>query len=248
MRKGLTAVVYVGISLAALASFALIPKNAHADVEPDRLIEGFRQVEAASVSDAMELLYGKKMYMTHDMRPLFTTKFAGPATTVLLRKEEHTEGSKALAGMMDAIDEAPEGSVYVMVLEEGLDYAGLGGLMSTAMKYRGFAGAVVDGGVRDTPQISKLQFPVFSRGIVPSTTVNHFRVAGKNVPVTCAGVPVRAGDIIVADMDGVVVVPREKAADVLTKAQQLDETEHSMYPYIEKYKSIREAVSKFGRL
>jgi regulator of RNase E activity RraA len=61
-------------------------------------------------------------------------------------------------------------------------------------------------------------------------------------------VPVRAADIIVADMDGVVVVPREKAAEVLRKAQQLDETEHSMYPYIEKYKSIREAVSKFGRL
>ncbi|MBV8707411.1 MAG: RraA family protein, partial [Acidobacteriaceae bacterium] len=161
---------------------------------------------------------------------------------------EHTEGSKALSGMMDVIDEAAPGSVYVMVLEDGLDYAGLGGLMSTAMKYRGLAGAVVDGGVRDTPQVTKLQFPVFSRGVVPSTTVNHFRVTGKNVPVTCAGVPVRASDIIVADMDGVVVVPRERAAEVLKKAQQLDETEHSMYPFIERYKSIREAVAKFGRL
>jgi regulator of RNase E activity RraA len=150
--------------------------------------------------------------------------------------------------MMDAIDEAAPGSVYVMSLEDGLDYAGLGGLMSTAMKYRGLAGAVVDGGVRDTPQISKLQFPVFSRGVVPSTTVNHFRVTGKNVPVVCAGVPVRPADIIVADMDGVVVVPRENAPEILKKAQQLDETEHSMYPFIEKYKSIREAVSKFGRL
>jgi 4-hydroxy-4-methyl-2-oxoglutarate aldolase len=135
-----------------------------------------------------------------------------------------------------------------MSLEDGLDYAGLGGLMSTAMKYRGLAGAVVDGGVRDTPQISKLQFPVFSRGVVPSTTVNHFRVTGRNVPVTCAGVAVRPNDIIVADMDGVVVVPRENALEILKKAQQLDETEHSMYPFIEKYKSIREAVSKFGRL
>lgn len=212
------------------------------------MMTGFRQVEAASVADAIEQLYGKKMYMSHDIRPLFTTKFAGPAVTVQLRKEEHTEGSKALSGMMDVIDEAAPGSVYVMVLEDGLDYAGLGGLMSTAMKYRGLAGAVVDGGVRDTPQVTKLQFPVFSRGIVPSTTVNHYRVTGKNVPVTCAGVPVRASDIIVADMDGVVVVPREKAAEVLKKAQQLDETEHSMYPFIERYKSIREAVSKFGRL
>jgi regulator of RNase E activity RraA len=116
------------------------------------------------------------------------------------------------------------------------------------MKYRGFAGAVVDGGIRDTPQISKLQFPVFSRGIVPSTTVNHYRFAGRNVPVHCAGVEVRAADIVVADLDGVAIVPREHAEEVLKKAQQLDESEHGMFPFIEKYRSIREAVAKFGRL
>jgi regulator of RNase E activity RraA len=135
-----------------------------------------------------------------------------------------------------------------MVLEDGLDYAGIGGLMSTAMKYRGLAGAIVDGGVRDLPQIARLQFPVFSRGVVPSTTVNHYRFAGKNIAVNCAGVEVHPADIIVADMDGVVVVPHERAAEVLKKAQQLDDSEHSMYPFIEKYKSIREAVAKFGRL
>jgi regulator of RNase E activity RraA len=196
----------------------------------------------------MEQLYGKRAYMSHDMRPVALTKFAGPAVTVLLRKEEHTEGSKAQQGMLDVIDEAPAGAVYVMVLEDGLDYAGIGGLMSTAMKYRGLAGAIVDGGIRDTPQIARLQFPVFSRGVVPSTTVNHYRFAGKNIAVNCAGVEVHPEDIIVADMDGVVVVPHERAAEVLKKAQQLDESEHSMYPFIEKYKSIREAVAKFGRL
>ena len=219
-----------------------------AEAAQESLIDGFRLVEVASVSDAMEQLYGKRAYMSHDIRPLAPTKFAGPAVTVLLTKEEHHEGAKALQGMLDAIDEAAPGSVYVMVLDDGLDYAGLGGLMSTAMKYRGLAGAVVDGGIRDTPQIMKLQFPVFSRGIVPSTTVNHYRFAGKDIPVTCAGVPVRAADIVVADMDGVAVVPKEHAAEVLKKAQQLDQSEHSMFPYIEKYKSIREAVAQFGRL
>jgi regulator of RNase E activity RraA len=196
----------------------------------------------------MEQLYGKRAYMSHEMRPLNATKFAGPAVTVLLKKEENTEGSKALQGMLDAIDQAPAGSVYVMEVEAGSDYAGVGGLMSTAMKFRGFAGAIVDGGIRDTPQITKLQFPVFSRGVVPSTTVNHYRFAGKDVPVTCAGVVVRPSDIVIADLDGVAVVPREHAADVLKKAQQLDDSEHSMLPFIEKYKSIREAVAKFGRL
>lgn len=221
---------------------------AMAQTPADPLIEGFRNVEAASVADAIEQLYGTKAYMSHDMRPIAKTKFAGPAYTVLLKKEEHKEGSKASQGMLDAVDAAPPGSVYVMVLENGLDYAGIGGLMSTAMKARGLTAAVVDGSVRDTPQLARIQFPVFSRGVAPSTTVNHFRFAGANIPVTCAGVLVNPGDIIVADEDGVVVVPKAKAAEVLKKSEELDNTEHTMYPFIEKFKSLKEAVAKFGRI
>jgi len=214
----------------------------------DPLLEGFRTVEAASVSDAMEQLYGQRSYMSHEMRPLFTAKFAGPAVTVLLKKEEHKEGAPASQGMLDAIDAAAPGSVYVMVLEDGADFAGIGGLMATAMKYRGFTGAVIDASIRDTPQIKKLQFPVFSIGIAPSTSINHYKFAGANIPVTCAGARVNPNDIIVADEDGVAVVPRLKAADVLKKAQELDNTEHTMIPFIEKFKSIKEAVAKFGRI
>jgi 4-hydroxy-4-methyl-2-oxoglutarate aldolase len=214
----------------------------------DPLVEGFREVEVASAADAMEQLYAQKNYMSHDMRPLAPAKFAGPAVTVLLKKEEHKEGAAASQGMLDAIDAAKPGSVYVMVVEDGLDYAGIGGLMATAMRYRGFAGAVIDASVRDTPQIRKLQFPVFSRGVAPSTTINHYRFAGVNIPVTCAGVRVNPGDIISADEDGVVVIPRTRAADVLKKAQELDNTEHTMIPFIEKFRSIKEAVAKFGRI
>ena len=214
----------------------------------DPLIEGFRTVEVASVADAIEQLYGQRAHMSHQMRPLFMTKFAGPAVTVLLKKEEHKEGAAASQGMLDAIDAAPAGSVYVMVLEDGADVAGIGGLMATAMKVRGLTGAIVDAAIRDTPQIRRLQFPVFSVGIAPSTSINHYRFAGMNVPVTCAGVRVNANDIVVADDDGVAVVPREHAADVLKKAQQLDNTEHSMMPFIEKFRSIKEAVAKFGRI
>ena len=235
------------IFVAAVAVFA-VSVWLMAQPSGDPLIEGFRTVEVASVADAMEQLYGTKAYMSHDMRPVAKTKFAGPAVTVLLKKEEHKEGSKASQGMLDAIDAAPPGSVYVMVLEDGLDYAGMGALMSTAMKARGLTAAVVDGSVRDTPQLARLQFPVFSRGTVPSTTINHYRFAGGNIPVKCAGVMVSPGDIIVADEDGVVVVPKAKAAEVLKKSEELDNTEHTMLPFIEKFKSIKEAVAKFGRI
>jgi 4-hydroxy-4-methyl-2-oxoglutarate aldolase len=235
-----------GVCLTGLA--VLVAQTGGAPGETGTLVEGFKQVEVASVADAMEQLYGQKLYMHHEMRPVFTTKFAGPAVTVLLKKEEHTEGSKASQGMLDAIDAAAAGSVYVMKLEDGADIAGMGGLMATAMKARGLAGAVVDAAVRDVPQIKKLQFPVYSVGIAPSTSVNHYRFAGVNVPVTVAGAPVNAGDIISADEDGVVVIPRAKAAEVLKKAQELDNTEHTMLPFIEKFRSIKEAVAKFGRI
>lgn len=240
MRK-----VVLGVSAAGALGIAVLFAQSGGG---DPLIEGFRQVEVASVADAMEQLYGQKFYMHHEMRPLFTTKFAGPAVTVLLKKVEHTDGSKASQGMLDAIDNAAPGSVYVMKLEDGADIAGMGGLMATAMKVRGFAGAVVDAAVRDVPQIRRLQFPVYSTGVAPSTSINHYRFAGVNVPVTCAGAPVNANDIVSADEDGVVVIPRAKAAEVLKKAQELDNTEHSMLPFIEKFKSMRDAVAKFGRI
>jgi 4-hydroxy-4-methyl-2-oxoglutarate aldolase len=198
----------VAVPLVAAAGWMM------AQTPADPLIEGYRNVEVASVADAMEQLYGQRNYMSHDMRPVFRTRFAGPAVTVLLKKEEHKEGSAASQGMLDAIDAAPPGSVYVMVLENGLDYAGLGALMATAMKVRGLTAAVVDGGVRDTPQINRIQFPVFSRGTVPSTTINHFRFAGVNIPVTCAGARVSGGDIVVGDEDGVAVVPKAHAAEI----------------------------------
>lgn len=214
----------------------------------DPLVDDFTRVEAASVADAMEQLYGIRNYLPHAFRPVEGAKFAGRAVTVQLKREEHKEGSPAQQGMIDAIDTGAPGSVYVMAMDGADDFAGIGGLMSTALKSRGFVGAVVDGGVRDLPQIAKLRFPVFARSITPSTTVNHFRFVGSNLPVTIGGVMIDAGDIIVADLDGVVVVPKAKAEAVLKKAQELDNSEHAMIPYIEKYRSLKAAVAQFGRL
>ena len=211
------------------------------------LLEGYRHVEVASVSDAMEQLTGRKMYMSHRMRPIFPTKFAGFAVTVLLKKEAN-EDPNALNGMLAAIDGGTKDSVYVMVVEDGNDIAGMGGLMGTAMNAREFAGAVIDGGVRDTAYLKKIGFPVYAMGIVPSTSIHHYRFGGANIPVVCDGVEVKAADIVVADQDGVVVVPRGDAPKVLALAQDMDFKEHSMYAYIEKLKSIEEAVKKFGRL
>jgi regulator of RNase E activity RraA len=124
----------------------------------------------------------------------------------------------------------------------------MGGLMGTAMSAREFSGAVIDGGVRDVAYLQKIGFPVYALGIVPSTSIHHYRFAGSNIPVVCDGVEVKPADIVVADADGVAVVPRSDAARVLALAKEMDFKEHSMYAYIEKLRSIQEAVKKFGRL
>lgn len=243
------------LSVAALFAFfcgvELVPAQSNGATAPQSdsaLIADYRRVEVASVSDALEQLTGKRMYMSHRMQPIFTTKFAGFARTVQLKKDEGNNDPTALNGMLAAIDAGSSDSVYVMAVEDGGDIAGMGGLMGTAMAARGYAGAVIDGGVRDVAYLRKIGFPVYATGIVPSTSVHHYRFAGSQIPVVCDGVTVNAGDIVAADSDGVVVVPKARAQEVLALAQQMDFKEHSMYPVIEQMKSIVEAVKKFGRL
>jgi regulator of RNase E activity RraA len=239
-----------------IASLLTITHIVHADApktaadynsDPVAMLDAYRHVEAASVSDAIEQLFHEKRYMSHHMQAIFPTKFVGTAITVKLIKQENHDPD-ALTGMLKAIDSGGPGSVYVMQVQDGADIAGMGGLMGTAMFSRGFTGAVIDGGVRDLPQLKKIGFPVYATGPVPSTSVGHYRFGGMNIPIDCGGVQVSANDIIVADQDGVVVVPRDHAAEVLILAQKLDNSEHSMYPFIEKFHSIEEAVKQFGRI
>jgi regulator of RNase E activity RraA len=244
-------------SLAAVAIFTAVvavhlgaqdptEDAAYYKAHPEEMLLAYRHVEVASVADAQEQLFSKRMYMSHKMQSLFPTKFAGYAVTVQLKKEENKDPN-ALQPMMQAIDDGQRNSVYVMAIQDGADIAGMGGLMGTAMFSRNYAGAIIDGGVRDTAYLKKIGFPVYATGIVASTSVGHYR-ATAGAPLVCDGVPIAPGDIIAADQDGVVVIPVAVAPETLVRAQTLDFQEHSMYAVIEKYKSLLKAVAEFHRL
>jgi regulator of RNase E activity RraA len=242
---GILAALLAGMGGLVLAETPRTQADYEAD--PAAMIEAYAHVEVASVSDAIEQVLHQKRYMSHRMQSIFPAKFAGPAVTVKLVKAEG--GTSAdLSGMLSAIDTGEAGSVYVMAVEDGADIAGMGGLMGTAMFARGFKGAVIDGGVRDLPQLKRIGFPVYALGPVPSTSVGHYRFGGSNIAIVCDGVTVNPGDIITADQDGVVVVPRARAAEILVAAEKLDSTEHATLPFIEKFRSIQEAVAQFGRI
>jgi 4-hydroxy-4-methyl-2-oxoglutarate aldolase len=213
-----------------------------------QLIEGFREVAIASVADAVDRVVKRPGFMTYEIKPIFPARIAGPAVTVL---ERAALESRPPEHALQAIDEAPPGAVIVIGMEEpdsGRNVAQWGGLMTAGAAARGLGGAVLDGGARDVAEIREAGFPVFSRTVIPSSTVGRYVTVGLNLPVVCGGVLVRPGDLIVGGEDGVVVVPQDAAAEVLAEARAIDATEARMAQAIGRLRSIRKAVEEFARI
>jgi 4-hydroxy-4-methyl-2-oxoglutarate aldolase len=215
--------------------------------EQNRIVQELMKADSGNIADAVDEATGHRGFMYHDMKPVFKTKIAGPAATAVLRPVLKTDKTEYPNYALQILDEAPAGSVIVYVLEDGLEIAGIGNLMSTTGKVRGLAGAVIDGGARDTEEIERIGFPVFSRSVTPATSVGRYVSVAKQVPVTCAGTMVRPGDYIVGDRDGVVVVPIERVDRVIELIKQYDDKESKMIPIIKQEKSMLKALAKYNR-
>ena len=116
LRSAAMITVAVMLGIAAIISITPAFSRPAAPTSDAALLDGYRHVEVASVSDAIEKLTGQRMYLSHRMRPIFTSKFAGFALTVKLKKEENHD-PHALDGMLAAIDQGGPNSVYLMVIE-----------------------------------------------------------------------------------------------------------------------------------
>lgn len=238
----------IGLPLVGAAS--LLSIGATQTSPDDALIAGFKSTYAASVSDAVELVTGRSGTMRHDMKQMNGSMLVGRAITSLVRPAPPEQATPTLSTRhsVQMIDEARPGEVGVIVMEGTLDIAAMGNLMATAALERGMAGVVLDGAIRDMWDIRRMGLTVYARSKSPRTAVGHYATVDRNIPVECAGVTVRPGDIIVADEDGVVVVPQEQADAVLKRAQEIDANERGMYPFIRQYKSLQEAIAKFNRI
>lgn len=252
MRK---AILWTSLPLAAAAVFlALLPSPTEAQTG-DPLLDGFSKVAIASVSDAVDQITGQRGFLAHDMRPRIVgsrvpERIVGRARTAILRQAPPDKAVAALSAKhsVEMIDGASPGEIGVIVVEGTLDVAGAGGLMATAAKARGMAGLVIDGAIRDVIEIRGLGLPVFARSVVPSSSVSRWASVGNQIPVECGGVAIKPGDILVAGEDGAVRVPQERAKEVLKRAQEIDERETKMVPYILKEKSLSKVVALFNRI
>ncbi|HUQ94797.1 MAG TPA: RraA family protein [Bryobacteraceae bacterium] len=218
----------------------------------DPQVAAFRKSTVASVSDAVDQITGKRGFMSHDMRPQITGHYqaVGRARTAYVKKAPASQSTPqtAVKHSVAMIDDGKPGEVGVIVMEDGLDVAVLGGLMATAAKSRGMAGIIADGGLRDLAEIRALGLSVFARSVVPSTAVSRYVTVFMDQEVTCAGIKVSPGDIIVAGEDGVVVVPKDRAAEVLKRSQEIDDRETKMVPFIKQFRSLTKAIEKFNRI
>lgn len=211
------------------------------------LIESFRRVATASVADAVDKICGKKGYLDSAIAPRTSErKIAGPAVTVL---EGPTEEFVPPTHALELIDAAEPGSVMVISIGGHAEVAVWGGLMTAGAVANRLEAAVLDGATRDIAEIKRdFGFPVFSRSASPGTTLGRFKTLDSMVPVQIGDVTINPGDIVVGDVDGVVVVPKEHAAEVLVMAQEIDQRELEQAKLIIESGSLKEGLAKYGRI
>jgi len=168
---------------------------------------------------------GRTGLMKPYMRPIYpSAKAAGPAVTVLCQSGDNLM-------IHAAIEVCQPGDVLVVTTSSDSTDGMFGDLLATSLTAHGVLGLVIDAGVRDVSELTAMDFPVWSKAIHAQGTVKA--TAGSvNIPIVCAGASIQPGDVIVADMDGVVVVPREKAGEVAkashARVAKEDKNRHSL--------------------
>ena len=213
---------------------------------PAEWVERLNQLYTPVVADVLDRLGYRQQSMRPEVRPLFPqARCAGFALTVQTVPAREIEPANPYAGELAAVDALRPGDV--MVVSEGA-WSFWGELLSTAARYRGCVGVVIDGYTRDTRRIMEMGFPVFCRGIHPADSMGRLDVAGHNVPITCGGVAVEPGDLVLADHDGVVIVPQVVAEKTLQLAEEKVSGENLVRQALAEGMSATEAFRRYGVL
>jgi 4-hydroxy-4-methyl-2-oxoglutarate aldolase len=166
-------------------------------------------LRSALVCDALDSVGLRSQCLPPEIRPLCSDHIlVGRAFTVAVERVKEVPDER-YRGLLRALDALGPGDVYVVSSGSSRDVALWGELLSVAAQTRGALGAVCDGFIRDSALVRRLRFPVFARGAVPLDIHGRLEVTNFGDPLDIAGVSVCSGDLLVADDDGVVVVPRD---------------------------------------
>jgi regulator of RNase E activity RraA len=216
----------------------------------DRLDKLFTTLVADILDDDYDGVSSNVYLMHRDIKPVFPRmKVSGTAKTFC--GSSMAAGGLAAPGSNEKGDAALEsigrGEVVVYGTDRCTTAACWGELMTTAAMARGGRGLVTDGLARDLDRIESMRpvFPVFAAGAIPTSGKGRFGIRDYDVPVWCAGVTVQPGDYILGDLDGVVVIPKVIAPEVISKSEERLRTEDKVRDAFHKRKSIATTMKKY---
>lgn len=213
------------------------------------IVRAFYGASTGDVSDALDKL-GIRGVISHILPIIPEVRIAGPAITLRQISTKEYQ-SKIIPSHVEVVEKmAKVGDVVVIDAGGRTDICTWGGQLTMRAKMKGLQGVVIDGTTRDLAQIREIKFPVFARGVSPSMSYTRLQTFCVNEVIQCGGIQVCPGDIVVGDDDGVAIVPREKAEDVLKLTKEKARYVEKMMEQLNKGKSFEEAqrALKYGRV
>ncbi|MEY8097358.1 RraA family protein [Falsihalocynthiibacter sp. S25ZX9] len=215
----------------------------------------FKEIEdrlfTAVIGDVLDVLGYRNQFLPQPIKPLVPgKKLIGRAMTVLEADYPAGSGRGPLSDrpfglLFEALDDLKEGEIYIAT-GASFDYALWGGLMSTRATYLKAAGAILNGFIRDCDEIKNLEFSVFSRGSYAQDQGVRGKVVDYRVPISIEGVLVHSGDLIVADDEGVIIIPAQVEDEAIAAALEKVSTENEVAKAIRQGMSTSEAFETFG--
>ena len=203
------------------------------------------RVRSALVSDSLDLIGFRSNVMSRAVTPLVSSmKIMGYASTIEFVEGNDFDPQDPYGPAIDFLDSLQSGDVAIVATGHSKQSAFWGELFSTAAKGRGANGVVTDGPLRDTQEILPVGFSAFGIGTLPFDYKGRMKVSSVHSRVNCGGVEVNQGDLIVADNDGVAVVPASKIDEVITLANERARRESTVLKELLEGKSVRSVWDK----
>jgi regulator of RNase E activity RraA len=247
-----------GASLAGLTlGGSLVAPRAEAKSRKFKAGEGSRYLKyedklskmfTAVIQDVMDAMNIRDRCMEPNIKPLLPGMRAWGEAVTIYMEEAHEVPKKPFQMEMDLLDSTKPGQLIIAECNAKKMSAFWGGLLSNAAVGHGVSGVVVDGGVRDYDEIVELKFPVFSAGMTPYDSLGRMDGRDRDIPVVCGGVKVTPGDLVFADVVGVVVVPQEIVDEVIAKAWEKVQGESTVRKELKNGAGVADTFRKYGIL